>query len=166
MNSEIMSLAEKAGALLRDKGETVGIAESSSGGLISAHLLAIAGASSYFLGGSVIYTRHAGKGFLGVTDDDMEGMRAATEPYASLNAGRVKEILGSTWGLSETGATGPTGNRYGDDAGHSCIAVSGPVSRSRTIETGSDNRQENMISFSIAALELLIECLQSKEGSN
>ena len=65
MNSEIMSIAEKAGALLRDKGETVGIAESSSGGLISAHLLAIAGASSYFLGGSVIYTRHAGKGFLG-----------------------------------------------------------------------------------------------------
>mgnify|MGYP003321624642 CR=1 FL=1 len=133
MNSEIMSLAEKAGALLRDKGETVGIAESSSGGLISAHLLAIAGASAYFLGGSVIYTRYAGRGLLGVTDDEMEGMRAATESYASLNAGRISEILGSTWGLSETGATGPDGNRYGDDAGHSCIAVSGPVSRSRTI---------------------------------
>ena len=162
MNSEIMSLAEKAGALLRGKGETVGIAESSSGGLISAHLLAIAGASAYFLGGSVIYTRYAGRGLLGVTDDEMEGMRAATESYASLNAGRISEILGSTWGLSETGATGPDGNRYGDDAGHSCIAVSGPVSRSRTIETGSNDRQENMIAFSIAALELLIECLQSE----
>ena len=160
MNPEIMSLAEKAGTILRDKGETVGIAESSSGGLISAHLLAIAGASAYFLGGSVIYTRYAGRGLLGVTDDEMEGMRAATESYASLNAGRISEILGSTWGLSETGATGPDGNRYGDDAGHSCIAVSGPVSRSRTIETGSNDRQENMIAFSIAALELLIECLQ------
>ena len=138
MNPEIMSLAEKAGTILRDKGETVGIAESSSGGLISAHLLAIAGASAYFLGGSVIYTRYAGRGLLGVTDDEMEGMRAATESYASLNAGRISEILGSTWGLSETGATGPDGNRYGDDAGHSCIAVSGPVSRSRTIETGSN----------------------------
>ncbi|KAA1296190.1 MAG: CinA family protein [SAR202 cluster bacterium] len=157
-----MSLAEKAGTILRDKGETVGIAESSSGGLISAHLLAIAGASAYFLGGSVIYTRYAGRGLLGVTDDEMEGMRAATESYASLNAGRISEILGSTWGLSETGATGPDGNRYGDDAGHSCIAVSGPVSRSRTIETGSNDRQENMIAFSIAALELLIECLQSE----
>ena len=92
----------------------------------------------------------------------MEGMRAATESYASLNAGRISEILGSTWGLSETGATGPDGNRYGDDAGHSCIAVSGPVSRSRTIETGSNDRQENMNAFSIAALELLIECLQSE----
>ncbi|MCH2318949.1 MAG: CinA family protein [SAR202 cluster bacterium] len=162
MNPEIMSLAEKAGTILRDKGETVGIAESSSGGLISAHLLAIAGASAYFLGGSVIYTRYAGRGLLGVTDDEMEGMRAATESYASLNAGRISEILGSTWGLSETGATGPDGNRYGDDAGHSCIAVSGPVSRSRTIETGSNDRQENMIAFSIAALELLIECLQSE----
>ena len=162
MNPEIMSLAEKAGTILRDKGETVGIAESSSGGLISAHLLAIAGASAYFLGGSVIYTRYAGRGLLGVTDDEMEGMRAATESYASLNAGRISEILGSTWGLSETGATGLDGNRYGDDAGHSCIAVSGPVSRSRTIETGSNDRQENMIAFSIAALELLIECLQSE----
>ena len=162
MNPEIMSLAEKAGTILRDKGETVGIAESSSGGLISAHLLAIAGASAYFLGGSVIYTRYAGRGLLGVTDDEMEGMRAATESYASLNAGRISEILGATWGLSETGATGPDGNRYGDDAGHSCIAVSGPVSRSRTIETGSNDRQENMIAFSIAALELLIECLQSE----
>jgi len=162
MNPEIMSLAEKAGTILRDKGETVGIAESSSGGLISAHLLAIAGASAYFLGGSVIYTRYAGRGLLGVTDDEMEGMRAATESYASLNAGRISEILGSTWGLSETGATGPDGNRYGDDAGHSCIAVSGPVSQSRTIETGSNDRQENMIAFSIAALELLIECLQSE----
>ena len=162
MNPEIMSLAEKAGTILRDKGDTVGIAESSSGGLISAHLLAIAGASAYFLGGSVIYTRYAGRGLLGVTDDEMEGMRAATESYASLNAGRISEILGSTWGLSETGATGPDGNRYGDDAGHSCIAVSGPVSRSRTIETGSNDRQENMIAFSIAALELLIECLQSE----
>ena len=162
MNPEIMSLAEKAGTILRDKGETVGIAESSSGGLISAHLLAIAGASAYFLGGSVIYTRYAGRGLLGVTDDEMEGMRAATESYASLNAGRISEILGSNWGLSETGATGPDGNRYGDDAGHSCIAVSGPVSRSRTIETGSNDRQENMIAFSIAALELLIECLQSE----
>ena len=162
MNPEIMSLAEKAGTILRDKGETVGIAESSSGGLISAHLLAIAGASAYFLGGSVIYTRYAGRGLLGVTDDEMEGMRAATESYASLNAGRISEILGATWGLSETGATGPDGNRYGDDAGHSCIAVSGPVSQSRTIETGSNDRQENMIAFSIAALELLIECLQSE----
>ena len=162
MNPQLMSLAEKAGIILRDKGETVGIAESSSGGLISAHLLAIAGASAYFLGGSVIYTRYAGRGLLGVTDDEMEGMRAATESYASLNAGRISEILGATWGLSETGATGPDGNRYGDDAGHSCIAVSGPVSRSRTIETGSNDRQENMIAFSIAALELLIECLQSE----
>ena len=147
MNPEIMSLAEKAGTILRDKGETVGIAESSSGGLISAHLLAIAGASAYFLGGSVIYTRYAGRGLLGVTDDEMEGMRAATESYASLNAGRISEILGATWGLSETGATGPDGNRYGDDAGHSCIAVSGPVSRYRNIETGSNDREENMIAF-------------------
>ena len=160
MNGEILALSQKAGSLLLEKGNTVGIAESSTGGLVSAHLLAIAGASGYFLGGSVIYTRFAGRGFLGVTDKDMEGLRAATESYAFLNAGKVKDILGSTWGVAETGATGPTGNRYGDAAGHTCIAVSGPVSRSTTLETGVSDRQKNMVTFTAATLNLLIDCIE------
>ena len=160
MNEEIIELSQKVGGLLSEKGNTVGIAESSTGGLFSAHMLAIPGASAYFLGGSVIYTRFAGRGFLGVTDKDMEGMRAATESYASLNAGKVKDVLGSTWGVAETGATGPTGNRYGDAAGHSCIAVSGPVSRSTTLETGVSDRQQNMIIFATATLNLLIDCIE------
>ena len=160
MNQDIFHRVENLGALLKEKSQTVGVAESSSGGLISAHLLSLPGASSYFLGGSVIYTRYAGRSFLRVTDEEMEGIRAATEDYAELNATKVRDLLDSTWGLSETGATGPTGNRYGDPAGHSCMAVSGPVSKAITLSTGSDDRQDNMISFSIAALDLLIDCVR------
>ena len=160
MNQDILSRVENLGVMLKEKSQTVAVAESSSGGLISAHLLSLPGASSYFLGGSVIYTRYAGRSFLRVTDEEMEGIRAATTEYAELNATKVRELLGSTWGLSETGATGPTGNRYGDPAGHSCMAVSGPVYKSITLSTGSEDRQDNMIAFSIAALDLLIDCVR------
>ena len=160
MDKEILRLADRAATLLKESNQTIGIAESSSGGLISAHLLAIPGASRYFIGGSVIYTRVAQKGLLKVTDGQMDGLRASTEEYASLNAKTIKETLETTWGLSETGATGPSGNRYGDSAGHSCGGVSGPVSRAMTIETGVGEREQNMLSFTKEALGFLINCLE------
>ncbi|KAA1284469.1 MAG: CinA family protein [SAR202 cluster bacterium] len=160
MDKEILRLADRAATLLKESNQTIGIAESSSGGLISAHLLAIPGASRYFIGGSVIYTRVAQKGLLKVTDGQMDGLRASTEEYASLNAKTIKETLETTWGLSETGATGPSGNRYGDSAGHSCVGVSGPVSRAMTIETGVGEREQNMLSFTKEALGFLINCLE------
>jgi nicotinamide-nucleotide amidase len=61
--------------------------------------------------------------------------------------------------LAETGATGPTGNRYGDAAGHACLAVAGPRKASRVLETGSSDRMANMAAFANAALELLEECV-------
>ena len=160
MDTEILRLANLTADLLIESNQTIGIAESSSGGLISAYLLAIPGASKYFMGGSVIYTRVAQLNLLGVNDEQMEGLRASTEEYASLNARTIRELLGNTWGLSETGATGPTGNRYGDSAGHSCIGVSGPLSRTKTLETGIGQREENMGAFTKASLEFLIECLE------
>ena len=160
MDTKILRLANLAADLLIESNHTIGIAESSSGGLIAAHLLAIPGASRYFLGGSVIYTRVAQRNLLGVNDEQMKGLRASTEQYASLNAKTIRDLLGTTWGLSETGATGPTGNRYGDSAGHSCIGVSGPLSRTKTLETAVEQREENMVSFTKASLAFLIECLE------
>ena len=153
-------LAETVGALLKEREHTVAVAESSAGGLISASLLAVPGASAYFLGGLVIYTRVAQRALLGVPDEGMAGLRASTEEYALLNARTVRESLGTIWGLSETGASGPTGNRYGDDAGHACIAVAGPVEASITLETGVKNREQNMWRFARAALDLLEQCVR------
>ena len=153
--SALTPIAEALAERLKARGETVGVAESSSGGLISAALLAVPGASAYFLGGGVIYTGKARMALLGLRREDVAGMRSSSEPYALLLARTARENLGATWGLSETGAAGPTGNPYGDAAGHSCLAVSGPVEMAVTLETGSPNRAANMEAFAKAALELL-----------
>lgn len=156
----LSSMASSVGALLKARTQTVAVAESSAGGLIAASLLAVPGASAYFLGGGVVYTHAARRGLLRVPDEALAGMRASTEPYARLKARAVRELLGATWGLAETGATGPTGNRYGDAAGHACIAVSGPVERVITLETRQADREANMWAFARAALELLEACVK------
>ena len=147
------AIAEK----LKARKETIAIAESSAGGLIAASLLSVPGASAYFLGGAVVYTRQARDNLMGISEEDMTGMRSSSEPYASLLASRVRERHGAVWGLSETGAAGPTGNRYGDAAGHTCVAVAGPSSTVLTLETGVDDRAQNMRLFAGRALEALLE---------
>src|SRR3954452_1707737 len=151
----LIAVAEQVAARLITRKQTIAVAESSAGGLIAAALLAVPGASAYFLGGAVVYTRSARVALLGITDAQLTGMRPATEPYALLLARTVRERHGATWGLAETGATGPTGNRYGDAAGHACLAIVGPVERATTLETGSADRAANMRAFAAAALALL-----------
>jgi nicotinamide-nucleotide amidase len=157
----LLPLAERIGARLKERNETIGIAESSTGGLLSAALLSVPGASAYFRGGGVIYTAQARSGFLDIPNPlPAQIERASTEPYALLLADTVRARLDANWGLGETGATGPTGNRYGDKAGHSCIAVTGATfSKVITLETGSPDRIGNMRAFAISALELLAEAL-------
>ncbi|HVY13783.1 MAG TPA: CinA family protein [Rhodopila sp.] len=158
---KLLPLAERIGARLKERGETIGVAESSTGGLVSAALLSVGGASAYFRGGGVIYTAYARKAFLDIPNPLPAPIeRASTEPYAMLLADTVKAKLEATWGLGETGATGPTGNRYGDKPGHTCIAVTGPsFSRAITLETGKEDRIANMRAFGVRALELLAEAL-------
>lgn len=156
-----LSIAAALGALLKDRKQTVAVAESSAGGLISAALLAVPGASAYFLGGSVIYTQPARRALLRIGDDAVKGIRSSTEAYAQVKARTVRELLGATWGLAETGASGPTGNRYGDAAGHACIAVAGPVERVMTLETGVVDRESNMWAFTRAALKLLEDAVRA-----
>jgi PncC family amidohydrolase len=155
MSDALASIAEALAERLKARWETVGVAESSSGGLISAALLAVPGASAYFLGGSVVYTGKARMSLLGLRREDVAGVRSSSEPYAVILARTVRENLGATWGLSETGAAGPTGNGYGDAAGHTCVAVSGPAEMALTLETGSSDRAANMRAFAEAALQLL-----------
>ena len=156
----LLPLAKQAAQLLKSRGETIAVAESSAGGLIAAALLAVPGASAYFLGGAVIYTKQARLALLGIDDAAMRGLRPASEPYAALLARTVRERHAASWGLAETGATGPAGNRYGDAAGHACLAVSGARSAAATLETGSSDREANMRRFASAALAQLINALE------
>jgi PncC family amidohydrolase len=161
MQGSLAPLAAGVAAALVARRETIAVAESSAGGLVSAALLAIPGASAYFLGGGVIYTRAARRALLGVPDAAVADVRSSTEPYARLKAARIRELLGATWGLAETGATGPAGNRYGDAPGHACLAVVGPVERVVTLETGEADREANMWAFARATIELLADCLRT-----
>jgi nicotinamide-nucleotide amidase len=156
---DLLPRAEKLAAVLKDRRETIVVAESSTGGLISAALLSVAGASAYFLGGAVVYTLPARRSLLEIQDAAVKGMRGASEPYALLMARTARERFGATWSIAESGATGPTGNRYGDPAGHTCLAVVGAIERAITLETGSSDRVANMRAFAAAALDLLAECI-------
>lgn len=156
---ELEAMAVEIGAALKARGEKIAINESSSGGLISAALLSVPGASAYYLGGAVVYTPKARVLLTDIPREALAGMRSSSEPYALLLAQNARERYGATWGLSETGAAGPTGNGYGDAAGHTCIAISGPVEMALTIETGESDRSANMRAFTAAALDLLRRAL-------
>ena len=152
----LLPLAKRVGEKLKARKETVGVSESSSGGLVSAVLLAVPGASAYFMGGAVVYTRQSRTALLEVTEQELTGITPSTEAYALLFARKIRGKLATTWSVGETGTAGPTGSRYGHAAGHSCIAVIGPAGeRSITVETSKSDRVDNMRAFSIAALDLL-----------
>lgn len=161
---DLDAIAARIGRLLVARGETVAVSESSAGGLISAALLSVPGASAYYLGGAVVYTPKARDALLGISTRQMveSGIRSASEPWAALMAKTIRERHGATWGLSETGATGPTGNRYGDPAGHACLGLDGPTIMAMTLRTGSDDRAANMRAFAAAALGLFEDALESR----
>jgi PncC family amidohydrolase len=158
----LLPIAEKIAVCLIERRETIAVTESSTGGLIAAALLAVPGASAFFLGGAVAYTRAARLALLGIGDADMQGLRPSTEAYSLMIARRVRERHNATWAIGETGAAGPTGNRYGDAAGHTCIAVAGPIERATTLETASADRQANMDAFTKRALEFFCEAISAK----
>lgn len=156
----LIPIATQIAEQLKRRGETVAVSESSSGGLISAALLAVPGASTYYRGGGVIYTPQAFRGLMQLGREDIKGMRSSSEPYAMFMAGQIREKLDATWGLCETGASGPTGNGYGDAAGHTCTGLVGENSQSaRTLETGLPDRERNMHLFAKAALQHLLDAL-------
>jgi nicotinamide-nucleotide amidase len=157
---ELMPLAEMIAQRLIARRETIAVAESSTGGLIAAALLAVPGASAYFLGGAIVYTRESRRTLLDIPDSAFAGIRGVTKPLAEVLARGTRKRFATTWSVAEVGAAGPTGNRYGDPAGHSCIAIAGPAERAITVETGSSDRVANMRVFAAAALDLLAQCLE------
>lgn len=129
---------------------------------MSASLLAIPGASAFFLGGAVVYSRRAGRALLGLSAADLAGMRGEIEPYALLVARRMRDGHRATWGLSESGAAGPSGSPYGDPAARVCLAVVGATSVAKTIETGNVERATNMDMFARHLLQLFDEVLRTR----
>ena len=162
---KLLPHAEKIAALLKARNETICVAESSAGGLIAAALLAIPGASAYFIGGAVVYTRKALFTLTQASEEQLRGIQPGTEAAALARARIIRERLGTTWSVSESGTAGPSGSRYGYPPGHSSIAVSGPADAARIVNTGAADRLANMYAFAEAALALLAETLAQKQGN-
>jgi nicotinamide-nucleotide amidase len=156
----LLKMAEPVGQLLKERGQTVAVSESAAGGLVSAALLSVPGASGYYLGGASVYTQTARRGLLRFNDAKAQ-LRGSTEEYATLTATTMRDLLEADWAIGESGAAGPSGNRYGDPAGHVAIAVVGPVSATRIVQTGNDDREDNMWAFAQAALDLLYETVKA-----
>ncbi len=150
----LFALGAQVGDKLAQRGDSIAVAESSAGGLLSAALLARPGASAYYFGGAVLYTRRSRRLLTTLTSDDTAGLRSSSPPYALLLARHQRSRFRATWGLAESGAAGPSGNTYGDPAGHSCLAVDGPVVREQLLRTGSADRALNMLAFALAALQV------------
>jgi len=153
----------RAAELLLARGETIAVAEGAAGGLISAALLAVPGASGYFRGGAVVYTGAARRAFVDGVVEIPEGLRGASEPWVRYLASSVRLKVRTDWGIGEGGAAGPSGNPYGDPPGHAWVAVAGPdgAVATRHLLTGSDDREANMQAFADAALALLAERLEA-----
>jgi PncC family amidohydrolase len=158
-DTHLTALAEIVARKLRDRGETIAVAESSCGGLISASLLSIPGASAYYVGGTVTYSRVANHAFLGGAVAGRPGLQAETEEFALYMAHAAAARLETTWAIGESGAAGPAGSRYGDPPGHVWVAVAGAADSTRHLLTGSEDRFANMVAFAGVALGLLTECL-------
>lgn len=160
----LLPLAEEAAALLKQRRETLAVSESSVGGLVSAALIAQPGASAFFLGSTIIYTREAGRVLRVGKAIDLKGLEPMTPAFVQALAVGFRHQMGSDWATSEMGASGPAGSPYGPKPGTACIAISGPVSKGLFIETKSDDRAGNMRAFGHAQLTLLIACLREANG--
>jgi nicotinamide mononucleotide (NMN) deamidase PncC len=112
-------------------------------------------------GGIVIYTRQGWDVLRDFEEGELEGHRSATEGNALVRARIARDRFKASWGIGETGAAGPVGNRYGDPAGHAWVAVSGPREQAVRVATGHAARLDNMHAFGAVALRLLEESLRS-----
>ena len=160
MIEQLVQVAGHVGEALKGRGQTIAVADGATGGLISAGLLSVPGATAYYVGGGVIYSLKGRDILLDLDKAELTGMRSVTEPYALLQARAIRDRFGSDWGIAETGSAGPAIHPARINAGISCIAVAGPgIAIASTIETGSTDRVANMQAFALAALRLLNDVL-------
>ena len=156
---DLLPVAAEIAELLTKRGETLALSESSMGGLVSASFVAQPGASAFYLGSTVIYTRGAAKALYGLEGAPGPDLKPLTEPYVAAMAERVRDRLRATWALAEMGASGPSGSPYGPPPGTAVIAIAGPAPAAITVSTGSADRVANMRAFAEAALRQFMDVL-------
>ncbi|HUH66916.1 MAG TPA: CinA family protein [Syntrophales bacterium] len=160
-----MNLVRDIAAILTSAHETLSVAESSAGGLVSSCLLSIPGASSFFVGGSVLYSYQIRNEIVGMGKEE-HGVYGGSTPELILEiATRFRERIGTDWVIAEGGAAGPSKSPYGHNAGYTALAIAGPINRAKSIETGKSDRIENMSEFTNALLSFFLDVLKEREAA-
>ncbi len=161
LSVEQRDLAAAVAARLIERAETVAVAESTTGGLVSAALLAVAGASRYYAGGGVLYTLNSRVALAGVPREEYANYQGTTPELLRSLAEATRARLDATWCIAESGLAGPTGSRFGAPAGRTTVAVVGPLERAEVFETGDADREANMVAFTTIALRFFLEAIEA-----
>ena len=164
LNAEQEALTAEIASVLTERGETVAVAEATTGGLVSAALLSVAGASRYYAGGGVVYTLNSRIQLAGVSSEDYANYRGTTPDLIASLAEAMRQRLRATWVIAESGLAGPTGGRSGAPAGRTTVGVAGPVARTEVFETGISDRVDNMVEFTTIALRYLRDAVLEAGG--
>ncbi|QFT78095.1 CinA family protein [Erythrobacter sp. THAF29] len=160
MLKQLHPQAKRIARLLTGRREKIAVADGATGGLIAAAILTVPGALKFYVGGGIVYSFKARDVLFDLPRDAYEGMRSATEEYALLQARAIRDRMGTEWGIAESGSAGSSKHPMGVVSGRSVAAVVGPDCEvTATIETGSDDRIENMEKFTRNALDLLERAL-------
>ncbi|KAL8823958.1 MAG: hypothetical protein Q9191_005413 [Dirinaria sp. TL-2023a] len=163
--SPLKPLLSEISSLLKQRKETVSIAETASGGLISASLLSTPGASAFYKGGLTLYTLESRVAFAGWTQEDIEKYKGPTPGVVAGLAENVRSKLGSTYTVCESGTAGPTGgstrNRTPGYVALAVAAEQGTFTREVETARGGD-REANMVAFATEGLQLLREVIKGE----
>ncbi len=153
------TLANEIASLLTERAETVCVADGTTGGLVSAALLSVAGASRYFAGGGVLYTLNSRIQLAGADPKLFIDYRGTTAEMLAAVAEALRQRLDATWCIAESGLAGPTGGRSGAPPGRTTLAVAGPIQRTEVVDTGLADREANMVEFTTLTLRFLRDTL-------
>jgi PncC family amidohydrolase len=161
--AEIRDILNQISTLLHEKNETISIAETAAGGLISSSILSAPGASKIYKGGLTLYTLPSRIAYAGWSQETIANYRGPTTDIVSGLAKHVRKDLESTYTIAESGTAGPTGGSTPNrKPGYVALAVDcdkGTYTRELNTGLGTD-RVANMKRFAVEALTLLRDVIK------
>ncbi len=156
------SLEAQVGIVLRQRGWTLGLGESCTGGLVGHRITQVAGSSEYLLGGVVAYSDQAKQAILGVDPDTLAAHGAVSAETAMEMAQGARLAFSAHVGLSVTGIAGPGGGSEAKPVGLTYVGVITPEVERVERYLWSGDRQSNKEAAAQAALELLLQAMRDQ----
>ena len=157
---EDASVQQLVHQILTERGQTLAVAESCTGGTIASRFTAMAGSSAYFLAGVVSYSNESKRDVLGVNYDDIMRYGAVSESVARQMAEGARRITGADYAIATTGIAGPSGGSEEKPVGTVWIAVATPTHTIAMLRQSGTDRGQIINRASAYAIEMLYKELK------